>query len=1093
MARQFVRNISLLAFIWALYSIPSFLIPTVQAQETTAGLHGYVTDPSGAMIPGASVQVSGSSILQARSTVTDKGGYFRFDQLPPGSYTLEVRANNFRTWIQSGIGLAVGRLPLIPVTLQVGMVTERVEVAAKDAPTIDVTTSHSGVTLPPEIVDKISSSRQFANLIGLAPGARADQLQGGFEVDGASDGENIYLVEGLDTTNMLVAGVSRIDQSYMLDFVNEVQVKTSGLEAEHGGALGGVVNVTQKRGGNAWHGSVFTYFQGDALTASAPPSLRRNPLTPNNNKTRTSGLAEYYQSRQDAWRTLETGFTAGGYLLKNRLWLFTGYDPQRNVLERTVNFSNQADATNNGPHTLRQETTTHAAQARLDANLRSNIRLFGSWVYAYQRIDGSSLPAADSVSAQYNASAVKDISLYPREIGQVLPTSLWIVGGDWQVRPSLLMTARYGQHYDGTSDRGKTSGLRYAVYMPAGLVTTGFDGTPIPAAFQHSPGWMNGPSTYQLIASNTRRDQFGVAASYFRSLAGTHNLKFGYDNSRRRYYRNEGLVGGPLVALDEGDVYMPTTEMGIAACLTISGTPACAGNYGTYTVSWWGNNIDAARYQHAFYLQDSWTWKKGLTLNLGVRFEHEAVPQAVPGGNPKITFGWGDKIAPRLGAAYDVLHNGRWKIYGSYGRYFDVMKDSIEYAFGSLYSWGCTYTLDSPDYTLIKPQANGNKWCPGAGLPGTLIESPQSEPSDLPVDPKLKPMQQHEYVFGTDFEISKMLGVAVRYARKRLDYAIEDQGITTGNYTVYFIGNAGYGQSSHLLNGALEIPGTNGVVMPPLCASCPSTPRAARRYDGLSVYFTKRPSHGFFGQVTYTYSKLEGNFPGLSTSYSWDRVGRHDPYFLLSYDNPVMEFDAQGSAIGGSLPTDRPHTLQLAGAYTLKWMKRVETSLGVAQFIYAGGPVSTVWPTSGGLQMVAGQGNWVNLHRDATTGNFIADGVTHDRRTPAFTQTDLQFSHEYRISQNHEQLNLRFTFGVANLFNQHAVMARQGNPIASGHADPYVNGKPANGYDWMAFTKTGWDYVAATNASKLTLLSTYGMANVFQASRQAFLGLRFTF
>ncbi len=1085
------RSLSFLVLVSLWASVPFPFSSPALAQETTAGVHGYVRDQTKAFVAGASVVISGTGLLQPRTTISDTGGYFRFDQLPPGTYRLEVTARGFRVWIQNDIQLSVGRLPLFNVGLQIGIATERVEVSSRDVPMVDVTTSHSGLTVPQRVIDKITSARQFYSLIGMAPGARADVLQGGFQIDGASDGENVYLVEGLDTTDMLKAGVSRLDRSYMLDFVNEVQIRTSGLEAEYGGAIGGVVNVIQRRGGNAWHGSVFTYYQGDAITASNPPTLRRNPLSPNNYRARISGAAEYYQPKQDRWHTLETGFTAGGYLLRNKLWLFAGYDPQRNVIDRTVNMSNQAIAANNGPHTFTQETTTHSAQARLDASVRSNLHLFGSWVYAYQRINGVNMPAADSSYDQYNASSVKDVSLYPREQGEVLPTSLWLVGGDWQIKPSFLVTARYGQHYEGFSDRSKASGLRYSAYM-ASLVTTGFDGTPIPESLQLTPGWSNIPSTYQVKASNTRRDQMSVNAAYFRSFAGTHNLKFGYDNSRRRYYRDEGLAGGPLVALDEGELYMPTTDMGISACMAISGTPACAGNYGFYTVQWWGNYIDAARYQHAFYFQDAWTLKLGLTLNVGMRFEHETVPRAISGGPPKITFGWGEKIAPRIGAAYDVLHNGKWKIYGSYGRFYDVMKDDIIYAFGSLYAWGCTYTLDSPDYTLIKPQQNGNKWCPGGGLPGTLIESPQSEPSDLPVDPKLKPMQQHEHILGTQLAISDTLGLEVRYARKRLDYAIEDQGITTGNYDVYFIGNAGYGQSSHLLNGAIDVPGTN-ITMPPLCATCPSTPGASRRYDGISFYLTTRPTRGWFGQVSYTYSKLAGNFPGLSTTYSWDQVGRHDPYFLLSYDGPIMEFDSKGAAIDGPLPTDRPHTLQLAGAYTLKWLKRFETSLGLTQVVFSGGPVSTVWRTAGGFQMVSGQDNWVNLHRDSTTGDFVSDGITQDRRTAAFTQTDLQFSHEYHVSGKRENMSLKFTFGVMNVLNQRAVMGLQGSPLASGHADPYVDGVVANGYDWMAFTKTGWDYIAATNSSKLTLLSTYGMANVFQPSRQAFLGLHFTF
>jgi hypothetical protein len=80
------------------------------------------------------------------------------------------------------------------------------------------------------------------------------------------------------------------------------------------------------------------------------------------------------------------------------------------------------------------------------------------------------------------------------------------------------------------------------------------------------------------------------------------------------------------------------------------------------------------QYAHAIYFQDAWQVTRGLTLNLCVRFDQERQPPYDPKRFPTVEFGWGDKIAPRIGAAYDLLHNGKVKIYASYGKFYDIMK-----------------------------------------------------------------------------------------------------------------------------------------------------------------------------------------------------------------------------------------------------------------------------------------------------------------------------------------------------------------------------------------------------------------------------------
>jgi hypothetical protein len=188
----------------------------------------------------------------------------------------------------------------------------------------------------------------------------------------------------------------------------------------------------------------------------------------------------------------------------------------------------------------------------------------------------------------------------------------------------------------------------------------------------------------------------------------------------------------------------------------------------------------------------------------------------------------------------------------------------------------------------------------------------------------------------------------------------------------------------------------------------------------------------------------------------------------------------------------------MIGSYHLKWLGG-ESTLGLSQVVFSGSPLSTVWPaisSSSAVQFVEDQGNFVKMHRDPATGDFISDGVVHGARTPMFTQTNAEFSHDFKVSKANERLKLGFTFNVLNLLNQHAKMAVVENPFGkrSDHTQPFdASGNP----DWLALTKNGWDYIASANGglgnSKHTFSNLYGLTSLFQSSRAAYVGVRFTF
>ena len=239
-------------------------LPTTYAQETTGAIQGTVTDPTGATVDKAVVLLTGAEQIGSKSIVTDASGYYHFSNVDPGLYSLSVRAPGFSELKRDGIQIQVGRLPSINLTVSVGSEKTVVEVTS-ETPQIDITQSRTQTTITKEEIDYAPRGRSFETVLAFAPGARNEPLQGGFQVDGAATAENSYLIEGQETGS-LVTGKQTTSAPF--EFIQEVQLKTSGIDAENGGAMGGVINAIQKKGSNAWHGSVFMYYEADPFDAA---------------------------------------------------------------------------------------------------------------------------------------------------------------------------------------------------------------------------------------------------------------------------------------------------------------------------------------------------------------------------------------------------------------------------------------------------------------------------------------------------------------------------------------------------------------------------------------------------------------------------------------------------------------------------------------------------------------------------------------------------------------------------------------------------------------------------------------------------------
>ena len=1164
---------------------------TVFAQETTAGLQGTVKDPSGAVVANAQVVVTGNTLVGDKTYKTDSNGYYRFANLPPGVYAISVKAEGFSTLKKEGLVLEVGHLPTQDLTLQVGKTETVVEVSG-EAPAIDVTTNHTMTNVTEDVIQDVPHGRSFQSVIQFAPSARNEPLEGnnlghtqngtggappgsgtngqayGFSVGGASDAENSYLVEGQETAN-LALGYSHTNVPF--DFIQEVQVKSSGVEAEHGGALGGVVNVIMKKGTNSYHGSLFTQFENDGLDGSPQEYHRYDPLgnvlAPGAGSPYTSAFqdapTQLFQPKRYHTSDVFPGFTFGGPILKDRIFAFVGFNPEWSNEERFVAYPANSllpsVPASGGTIPFSRNTQTYYTTGRVDAVVTQKIRVFGSWLYQYQRQSGSSLPNGDSTTGLFNVDSTVDPSSYPHSVGYTAPNQTMNFGGDVTLTPHIVSTTRLGIYLENYHDFGYPTNGTLNIWNTNGIGNTDNAGNPLPASLQEGNGFINAAVNQFFTQGNKNRAiQFDQDVAFFKSgWWGTHNFKFGYQLNRlkndiKQTYNEPDLQ--LFVGSGADANYAPATPTGIANCALTSQASSgkCAGLYGYLTVSDFGTGGDVTSFNHGLFAQDSWTVGHGVTVNAGIRFDKEYLPASTTAGltsNP-IDFSWTDKVAPRIGVAWDVFRDGKLKLFGDYGQFYDIMKLNVAISsFGGQYWNDCTYAMDTSALNTLIPAIVNGRFCVGsspsdnttgatwaggsapAGL--TFIENQNfrtfpttcstCQQTSTGVVPGLKPYHQHESVAGMDYQLARTLAFEARYDRRRLDTAIEDSSIYSNGET-FVIGNPGLGVESTFdsFYNFLYQPNLpqNAAYIPPACSgsTCPVQHLipAARSYDGVEFRLTKTASNHFAGMFSYTYSKLRGNYTGLTTSDISDgqQGGRASPNNSRAFDEPYFQYNAFGGSSSGLLPTDRPNTFKGYGYYELGWLKKFSTDFGIFQYLYSGAPMTSYLDTganSGGAWAVQAwdRGKWVDASQDPTTG-FVTLSAPRTRRTPWYTQTDFSITQNFKIT---ESKVLSFSAQATNLWNQRAVTVFNTDITSLDSTGQYItlnSAAPpltcsfntqcfiADGNFFYAAAMRPYDVQAQLNNRKDTgfadaVNSAYGKPYYFQIARNIRLGAKFTF
>jgi hypothetical protein len=940
----------------------------VNGQETTGVIEGTVVDAQGARVPGATVLVEGNAF--SRTVTTDAEGFYRILQVPAGKFSITTSAPNFATERSENVTVTLGRATTADITLNAGQVSANVVVTAADVAAIDTTSNRIQTNITTDIINAIPRGTKVDSVLKLSGATREEPLSRGFQVDGASGAENTFVIDGSEVTNFRT-GQLRENNNLPFQFVQEVQVKSSGFDAEFGGATGGVINVVTKSGGNEFHGDFGLQFETDALSArqtltgkvnNSDPQFQANPLI----QGTSAAVLSYINPPGDSFNNTYPSATISGPIVKDRLWFLVSAAPQFYHSHRSFLFPTGQSVD------YRRNVRNDYEFARLDSSITNTLRLSGTFTYSPQREHGQ-IPSYTTSAPPSN-----DFS----QLGGRVAANNVTGSGVWTPTPKLIISARFGRNYlnEKDSSYGVPAGPRIRCLnggSPAG----------VPATNPCASGFNSTSDITTTVKDISIRNTFDADASYLvDSFAGRHNFKFGYQLNKLSNDVDQGYFGVGEVRLFWGQ-----SDRGIGPGVCPSG-PCTSFGYGY--LQDFGTVGLAKSTNTGLYVQDSWQPTSRLTLNLGLRLENEDVPSFSENGQA-IQFGWGSKLAPRLGFAYDVFGDGRMKVFASYGKFYDRFKYQLPRgSFGGDKLLRYFFPLADPNYTTYT-----RAYALSHTLVGPLdFRVPSNDASDNRVDPDLKPARQTEFTVGTEYGLTNTLVFSGRYTRKNLDRTIEDVGFfdAAGNEN-FFIANPGM-----------------GLVSQPFAPGLPASPLAKRLYNAMELRLDKRFTNNYFFNASYTYSRLTGNYSGLSSSDEPDAlgVGRSSPNVNRFFDLPFLGFNTNGEPDNGLLATDRPHALKLFGSYTLDWKNFFghqldgsgsnSTEFGASFIGLSGTPVSTRVQLYGAYTFLTTRGDL--------------------GRTPVFTQTDLQLTHTIKLAGD-GRYALKLDFNVLNAFNENNVLS----------------------------------------------------------------------
>jgi hypothetical protein len=838
------------------------------AQSTTEGaIGGTVTDPSGALVPGATVSALNVGTNSKSTVTTDTSGGYRFTHLQPGSYTLEVSAQGFSMYKQENVIVEVGRTTTIDPTLGLATTTMTV-IATAEAPVITTDRPDISTNINLDSVRNLPiNGRRWSNLVLSTPGAIPDGGFGLISFRGISGLLNNNTVDGGDNNQAFFAeekGRTRISYSTSQASIQEYQVNTSNYSAEYGRSAGGVVNAVTKSGANQLHGEAFWFYRSSDFGAFNP---FQTVVVPVGGVFTTVPIKPVDKRHQ-------FGGNIGGPIIKDRLFFFFNADQQLRNFPGVANAMRPADFF--APLSASELSTLSgrgitAAQANAGLAFLQSVTgvvpRTGDELLLFPKLDWN-INANHHFSAEYNRMRwaspagiqtagvvfrgkesfgndfVKDDTVIARLVSTLTPSTAnsfrFTFGRDFEFENTQPPIPGEPVSQQGVS-------AQVTIQGNAGIVFG-------------KPDFLN-----RTAYPDEKTYQFADTLSI---SSGKHAFKFGADINRvHDLLDNLFQESGAFTYSNRVDYISDYT-----AFVNQFAQPACASGAAhvpCYSQLLQGFGPTAFKFttvDYGFFFQDDWRMARRLTLNLGLRWDYERMPDPqVPNPLLPATSRFpSDKnnFGPRVGFAWDLTGRSKMVVRGGYGIFY-----------GRIINSTISNAITNTGVTVGQLQFTFNKTTSGAPLYSNVASAPPGTalaPPDVVVfAPNTANPLIHEFDASFEYEIATNTAISVIYMGslgRNLPLFIDTNLAPFTRTVTYTVVNGPD-------NGKqFTIPLFTARLNPNFGRITQISNTVKSKYNALVVQFNRRMTKGLQVQAAYTYSRAFDNGQSSQTFTSSNNV-----------------------------------------------------------------------------------------------------------------------------------------------------------------------------------------------------------------------------